>query len=65
MITITPENNVPNCSTPAARVRLSPFDPVRGEAVSSVIQINIETLPESFFRGLADCEAGRSTWGRQ
>jgi hypothetical protein len=59
MITHTPEHNVITYSEAGPRIQISPLNLVRGEAVCGVTQINTEPIPESFFRGLADCEAGR------
>jgi hypothetical protein len=57
MITIIPKNPSDAFSTPGieftSRVNTNPT------GKSSVVQIDITPIPESFFRGLADCENGR------
>jgi hypothetical protein len=42
----------------SAMIQITPDHNV--ETYSGVIQVNVEPIPESFFRGLADCEAGRT-----
>jgi hypothetical protein len=57
MIAIIPKNPSEAFSTPGveftSRIKTNP------SGTSSVVRIDITPIPESFFRGLADCENGR------
>jgi hypothetical protein len=58
MITITPENPHPIVSSPGvefdSRILV---DTAIGR--SAAIRIDVKIIPESFLRGMADCENGR------
>jgi hypothetical protein len=60
MTTNTPENKSQTRSESAGRIRMSPLKFSHGEAKSGAMQISVEPIPESFFRGLRDCDAGRT-----
>lgn len=59
MITIIPETTNGVFSAPGANFNSRILNNATGQSSVIKVDVNVKTIPESFLRGLADCENGR------
>jgi len=59
MITIIPENNVQAPSAVVNEFDIRIMESVGVNGHSGTTQINMKSVPKSFWKGLSDCDSGR------